>query len=145
MLIDGVENDDQLAHAGDEGDFGLFALGPQPLIVDLKDGVMAGGGGQGHAPACPASGRGQARSRRRRGRAAPARARPITGLRPHLHCCSPPNAPMGREERVRGPLGVEAFDPDAPTKFSSRADRLQAGGKLPLAGATRSVGHDNPE
>ena len=46
---------------------------------------------------------------------------------------------------MRGPLGVEAFDPDAPTKFSSRADRLQAGGKLPLAGATRSVGHDNPE
>src|SRR5439155_22678508 len=29
----GVEDDDQLAHAGDQGDLGLLSLGTQPLII----------------------------------------------------------------------------------------------------------------
>ena len=39
-----VEDDDQLAHAGDEGDLGFLAPGAQALVVGLEHRVVLGGG-----------------------------------------------------------------------------------------------------
>src|SRR5690348_2322218 len=39
----GVEDNDQLAHAGDDGNLRLFSLGNQALIVGLQDGVVERG------------------------------------------------------------------------------------------------------
>src|SRR5208282_3348276 len=40
----GVEDDDQLAHAGDESDLGFLALGAQALVVGLEHRVVLRGG-----------------------------------------------------------------------------------------------------
>ena len=40
----GVEDNDQLAHAGDEGDLGLLAPGAQALVVGLEHRIVLGGG-----------------------------------------------------------------------------------------------------
>src|ERR1700739_3393843 len=39
----GVEDDDQLAHAGDDGNLRLFSFGNQALIVGLQHGVVQRG------------------------------------------------------------------------------------------------------
>src|SRR5271166_988912 len=39
----GVEDDDQLAHAGDDGDLRLFGFGDEALVVGLEHGVVLGG------------------------------------------------------------------------------------------------------
>src|SRR5882757_4293786 len=39
-----VEDDDQLTHAGDEGDLGGLSFGDQALVVVLENRVAAGGG-----------------------------------------------------------------------------------------------------
>src|ERR1700676_2785599 len=39
----GVEDDDQLAHAGDERHFRLLSLGYQALIIGLQDGIIPRG------------------------------------------------------------------------------------------------------
>src|SRR6266568_5716246 len=43
----GVQNNDQLAHAGDQGDLRRLALGAQPLVVRLDDRVVPGRGAEG--------------------------------------------------------------------------------------------------
>jgi hypothetical protein len=43
-----VEEDDEFAHDGGEGDFGGFASFAQALVKDAQDGVVADGGEGGH-------------------------------------------------------------------------------------------------
>ena len=43
----GVEDDDELAHAGEQSDVGLLAVSAQPLVVGLDKRVVASGGGEG--------------------------------------------------------------------------------------------------
>lgn len=52
----GVEDDQQLSHAGGEGDFGFFPLGLEPGIEGFEYGVMASGDEGGHVERRPESG-----------------------------------------------------------------------------------------
>jgi hypothetical protein len=64
MFDHGVQDREQLAHAGRQGDLGGFPGGPQPLVERLEDGVMAHGGQRAHVrdrtyvrPSCAAASR----------------------------------------------------------------------------------------